>query len=358
MRRRRAALRVASAGCVTLAVALTSSAARADASFALTWRAEPGATACVTEGAVRDAVEKKLGRKPFTGHDHADIVIEGEELLTDGRFRARLTQRARSGAVLGSRELDAQTCADLIRTTAIVVALFIEPDKDREPGDRRPREAPIDDRPPDGARLRSEVRTEPMPGTRPRSGATPVPSELPPLASRRPFELSLGFGGATSVGLLPSASIGLRGVARLEHTGARWSFEWSGGYSLPQTLREGSVRGTFSAIDQQLRGCLALVAEPKLRLDTCGGGFWGAIVPSTVGVKDGNDAWRPVVGPMGALAVELRETTRALRLDVGLTALPVRRSLYYVTSAAEPARFYSTGRVIVFVGLSGLFTIL
>ena len=349
MRRRRAALRVASAGCVTLGIALVSSAARAEASFALTWRSEPGAAACVTERAVRDAVEKKLRRKPFTDPAHADIVIEGQELSADGRFRARLTQRDRSGVVLGSRELDAPTCGDLIRTTAIVVALFVEPDKDREPAERRSDEESIDDRPPE--------RAEPTPRTRPTNRVPPVPADVPALPSRRPLELSLGVGGAASVGLLPSASVALRGVARLEHTGSRWSFEWSGGYSLPQTLREGSVRGTFSAFDQQLRACLALVAESKIRLDACGGGFWGAIVPSTAGVKDGNDAWRPIGGPLGALAVELREPSRSLRLDLGLAALPVRRSLYYLTSDAEPARFYSTGRVILFVGLSGLLTI-
>lgn len=354
MRRHRAALRFAIAGGVVIGVASVSRAAQADASFALSWRPRPGTAACVTEPALRSAVERKLRRKPFADREHADIVIEGEESSTNGRFRARLTQRDRGGVVLGSRELEAESCAGLLRSTTIVVALVIEPEKDREPDEHAPSEASRNDDAPRGDRVRPQRQEQPPVGRR-EEPSRPLPPKRPP--ARPPFELSLGVGGAAAVGLLPSTSTTLRGVARLEHTGSRWRFEWSGGYSLPQTIREGTVRGTFSAVDQQLRACWALVVEPNVGVDACGGGFWGAILPTTAGVKEGNDAWRPIGGPMGAVAVELRERARAARLELGLIGLPVRRSLYYLTSDAEPARLYSTGRVIVFVGLTGLFTI-
>ena len=321
MHRRRAALRLVIAGGIVVAAALAPRTALADASFALSWRtsAEPG---CVTEPALRSAVENKLGRSAFVDRDHADIVIEGEEIPARGRFRARLVQRDHGGAVLGSRELEAESCAGLLRATAIVVALVIEPERKGEPDGRAPGDTSTDDAS-QGGRLHPE-RAQEAPGRSSDSARRPLASAPP---DRAPFALSLGAGGAAAVGILPSASMALRGVARLAHGGSRWSFEWSGGYSFAQTRREGTVRGTFSAIDQQLRACLALVAEPHIGVDACGGGFWGAIMPTTAGVKERNDAWRPFGGPMGALAVELREHARAARLELGLVGLPVRRSL-------------------------------
>lgn len=358
MRCHRAAPRLAAAVCVLLGLGFVSSAARADASFALSWRSRTGAPACVTDAAVREAVEKKLGRKPFTDRDRADILIEGEETVAGGRFRARVTQRDRHGVVLGSRDLDAQSCPSLIRTTTIVVALFIEPGNDGTPGeDRRASEDSVEGRAPGEDRVDAE-RREHAPDARPRGPLRPPPPSLPPAAWRRPLELSLGFGGAAAVGLLPSASASLRIIARLEHTRSRFSFEWSAGYSMPQTLRDGSVRGTFSAVDQQLRACLALFEEPRIEVDACGGVFWGAIVPDTKGVNEGNDAWRPLVGPVAAVALQLSEGLASARLDLGLTTPVVRRGFYYLSSDAEPERFYSTSSAILFVGLSGLFTIL
>lgn len=338
-------------------------AAWADASFALSWRSEAGAPVCVTEAALRDAVEKKLNRNPFTDRDRADIVIEGDEVFTGGRFRARVTQRERSGAVLGSRELDASSCASLIRTTTIVVALFIESESAGEPGeDRAPREEPVEGPAPEVVERVPPEHRAPAPETRSRP-LRPRPPAPTLEASRRPFDLSLGFGGAAAVGFLPSPSASLRVVARLERPGSRFSFEWSGGYSLPQTLRDELVRGTFSAVDQQLRACLAVVPGSKLSLDACGGLFWGVVVPSTTGVNaagilERSDAWRPLVAPTATVALRLGDGTRSARFDLGLAAPPVRRAFHYATTDGEVERLYTTGQVIVFVGLSGLITIL
>ncbi|OJY18582.1 MAG: hypothetical protein BGO98_33165 [Myxococcales bacterium 68-20] len=363
---------------VMLGLGCVSSTARADASFALSWRSEPGTAACVTETALRDAVEKKLQRNPFTDRDRADIAIEGEERSSGGRFRARVKQTDRNGVVLGSRELDLESCARLFRATTIVVALFIDRGSDREPGEEPALDtAPTDD----GVRLDDEEPTpsapssppirippaaSPSPPTQPPPAATPSLS-VPPLPpadarapgfARPPFDLSLGAGGGAAVGFLPSASAMVRGVARLERAGSRWSFEWSGGYSLQQAFRTRSVRGSFAGVDQQVRACLALNPLSRIRVDACGGAFWGAIVPETGGVREQNDAWRPLAGPLAAVAAQLRDGTRAARLDLGVTVPLVSRNLYFESSAGELERVYSSGRVIMFVGLSGLLTIL
>ncbi|AKV00445.1 hypothetical protein AKJ09_07108 [Labilithrix luteola] len=325
--------------------------ARADATFALSWRSKPGVPACLTEAAVRRGVEKKLERNPFTDREHADILIEGEESRASGRFRARLTQRDRGGIVLGARELDADTCASLLRTATIVVALFIEPEGARP---RQP-ETTSEPAPPPEEAEEEPIEPEPAMTGAPRRRklrSKPAPRPLPT------FELSLGAGIAGAIGLLPSPSVSVRAAARLEATRSRIGFEWSGGYSLPQTLRDGSVRGTFSAIDQQLRACVPLLPTSRLTLDACGGVFWGAIIPTTSGVRERKDAWRPLAGPLGALALELDQRPGALRLDLGLVVLPLRRELYYETTTGQQQLFYSTGRFVGFVGVSGLLTIL
>jgi len=351
---------------VALGVGSVSSTARADTSFSLSWRSRPGTAACVTEAALRDAVEKKLRRSPFAERDGADIAIEGEELSTDGRFRARVKQTDRNGVVLGSRELDVESCARLLRATTIVVALFIDPgtgggaDAARGRGEEGGAEdtgvtTATEDRARADDRAPAHVPAPPPVAARP----PPLADALPPVVPRPPVDLALGAGGAAAVGLLPSANAMLRVVGRLQREGSRWSFEWSGGYSLPQAFRTRAVRGTFAAVDQQVRACLAIgPLSSRMRFDACGGAFWGAIVPTTAGVSERNDTWRPLAGPLASVAVELREGTRAMRLDLGFAAPLVKRNLYFESSAGEVERVHATGRVIPLLGFSGLFTIL
>ena len=312
----------------------------------------------MTEAALRKVVVEKLGRDPFIDRERAELVIEGEEISSGARLRARVRERRRDGVVLGSREIDAESCPRLIRATGIVVALFVEASEDRAPEEERgdPHERAVD----------RETAAEP-PAQSERSAPVTPPSTpmqlLPrasvrPVAPRRPFELSLGLGGSAAIGLLPSASAAVRGIARLERAGSRWSFEWSAGYSFPQSFGSRTVRGTVSAVDQQVRACLALTQELAIRVDACGGAFWGAIVPHTVGLAERNDTWRPLAGPAAALAVQLRDDARAGRLELGMTAPIVGRTLYFQSAESESERLYSTGTVIVFFGASGLLTIL
>ena len=344
---------------VVLAFAARSKTARADPSFALAWHERSDPAACVTEPALREIVAKKLGRDPFVERAHADVVIEGEETSAGARFRAHVRETTRDGAVLGSREIEAESCARLLRATGIVIALIAKPSADGEPeGRAEPSEGAADRETSERAPVASPA---PTPSPVPRAPLRQPPQETPAPAQgalRRPFELSLGVGASAAVGILPSASAALRGVARLERARSRWSFEWTAGYTLPQSFRSRTVRGTLSAVDQQVRACFALVPQRAMRVDACGGAFWGAVIPRTAGLKDRNDAWRPLAGPVAALAVQLRQETRAARLDLGVAAPVVGRTLYFQSTEAEPERLYSTGAVIVFLGVSGLLTIL
>lgn len=347
---------------VALAAGLSSTPARADPSFALSWRERSSATACVTEAALRAVVKEKLGQDPFVDRERADIVIEGEEVSSGARLRARVQERRTDGVVLGSRDIDAETCPRLIRATGIVVALFARPPEEREPEVERSgegeRTVDHDARPEERAETEPPARVIPIPPSTPRR--RPSRKKAPPEVPPRSLELSLGLGGSAAVGLLPSVSASARAAARLELPSSPWSFEWSAGYSLPQSFTSRTVHGTLSAVDQQLRVCLALTQRRGLgmSIDACGGAFWGAVVPYAVGLRERDSSWRALAGPVAALAVQLRDSARAARLELGMTAPVAGRDFSFDSTEGRPERLYSTGTVIVFLGVTGLFTIL
>lgn len=349
------------AACAFVASSAITARAFGEVSFALSWHGARS-PACVNEPALREAVTRKLGRNPFADPERAQIRIEGEESPAGSdRFRARVTQTDQQGVLLGSRELEAQACASLLRAATLVVALIIDPDgSGRGDGERREEE----ERRTDG---RSEVEEPP-----PADERSPPPPALPPssaprrarersrhrpsteAAPRLPrFDFSLGVGAGVTAGVLPSTSVTLFIPARLSVGRSRWSFDWRGGYALPQTLRDGLVTGEFAAIEQHLRACFSFVRWPKATLDTCGGFVWGAVIPKTTGVRQGNDSWRVVAGPAGALALQLD----AVRMDLGI-ALPSREYTFsYRSLAGERKALYSTDDVVFSASLSLLGTL-
>ena len=322
----------------------------ADATFGLTWRSEAKAP-CVTETALRAGVARKLGRAPFTEQEHAEVVIEGEEHALDGgRWRARIAERSRDGALLGEREITAKSCESLLRAATFVVALFIDPDQDLEPAS--------DDEAPASARDEPPNELAPPPPPPPRS-PTPAPdTQRPPAREPSGFDLRLGLGASVGSGLLPSVNGSLLATARLEKGRSPWSFDWTGTYSWPQTIAHGTIRGEFAAVQQRARACLALIDGSATRLEACGGAMWGAIIPQTTGVLAASGAWRRLLGPTAALALEIRSGGKAARLEAGLDVPLGRYEFNYLSNTAEPKLFYTSGGVVVFVGLSGLQTIL
>jgi hypothetical protein len=340
------------AACAFVAASALTSDAFADTSFALSWRGgpRPGAT-CLTQAALQEAVERKLGRSPFTSLERADIRIEGEEIaLGRDRFRATVTQRDRTGTVLGSRELETQRCTSLLRAATLVVALIIDPYGERSATDGG------QDGPPPAPPVSSLPPAAPPPAALPalRSPPPPLPAARP---VARAWALSLGAGAGSSVGILPSASVTLLALARLKATRSRWSFDWRGGYSLSQTLREGNVRGEFAAVEQQIRACFELGRWPSGQVDACGGLLWGAVIPNTRRVSLGDDSWRPILGPTGGLGLQLGRTQNGARIDLGF-ALPSREYSFFFRDVTGARKlFYSTDGVLFLFSVSGLGTI-
>lgn len=331
-----------------VAVSAAASPASADVSFTLSWRAEARDGGCLSEASLRDAVEQRLGRKPFTDPEHADILIDVEErAVGHDRFGARVTERARDGAVRGVRVLEPQSCPSLRRAATLIVTLIIDPHLTRKHTEEGSLESPA---------------PVPEEGLVAIGGAPPAPSpaipRLEPLrAPERPgrrLHFSVGLGAGTSIGVLPSASATVFAVARLEPAGSRWSFDWWGGYSLPQRLRDGPVRGDFAAVEQRIRTCFGVVRWPTRKLDACGGIVWGAILPETVGIRRASDHWRVFVGPTAAVAFEQRAGALGARVELGLTYQGPQYDFSYFDLANERKGFYSTEAVVFFLALSGI----
>ena len=333
--------------------------AHAETTFALEWRSEKAP--CVRGEAVREAVESALGRSLFVDREHADIVIDGEERRADERFRARVTQRDRTGANLGTRELEAETCAGLERMTIVVVTLFIEPSLGREeppppspppPSPPSPRSDGDDLAPPPPPRPRaprSTRSTKSAPG-RPPSRDTQAPEHA------RSAALHLGVGAGAALGLLPGPSMSLRGVMRLAIPRSRFTFDWSIGYSLPQSVVvDRWVRATFFAVDQQLRGCFTAARVATLELDACAGGSFSAIVPSTRGITGGDESARTLLGPTAALAARVQGAPGAMHIELGLAVPWRRRFQSYVTQSGEIRTLYASSPVIGLAGVAGTF---
>lgn len=323
----------------------------ADATFGLTWRSEAKAP-CVTETALRAGVARKLGRAPFADRDRAEIVIEGEERALDGeRWRARIAERSRDGVLLGEREITAKSCESLRRAATFVVALFIDPDREEEPTSDDEAPASVRDEAP-------RTVTSPPPPRPPPPPTRSLDEPRPPAREPSGFDLRLGLGASVGTGLLPSVNGSLLATARLEKRRSRWSFDWTGAYSWPQTIAHGTIRGEFAAVQQRARACLALIDGAATRLEGCGGAMWGAIIPQTTGVLAASGAWRRLLGPTAALALEIRAAGRAARLEAGVDVPLGRYEFSYLSNTGQTKLFYTSGGAVVFVGLSGLQTIL
>lgn len=326
--------------------------ARAEATFAFSWRAEPGAS-CLTEEKVRKAVEKKLGRTVFSSVDEADIAIDGEELADHHPYRVRVKQHDRAGRELGARELTAETCDALERMTVVFIVLVLEPDG---PGSRLPNETPP-------ATTADEV-TPPPEAVSPIAPNDPAVIAASP-GKRRPrvmphapphrVELHAGVGVGASVGLLPSLSASVRLMTRLTMQGSRLSADWSLGLSPPQNVTGGVVQASFAAVDQRIRGCWAWFDRPSSRIDTCAGALFGALVPTGANLDERSGAAISLLGPEASLGLRLSDGPATLHIELGVAALPRPQTISYLTRDGENRALYSTPPVMAMGVLAGTF---
>lgn len=311
----------------------------ASSSFALSWSPSQDRS-CVSRERLHDAIVARLGRNPFVDVDRADVVLDGRELppSTDGRQRARVDQRNREGRILGSRELDAASCAELEQSAAFVIVLIVD-------HDALLRETEAAPKPPQEAREAQEIRA-PRP-------TLAVERPQRPSASRRSTAvrplvqggLGLGYGR----GLLPGGDLGGVLTLGLSPWRAPVHFEWRGSY---RHSLGAPHRRHFDALIQEWRACYGIGTKPVIGGAACAGGAWGAIFPGTGGLTDGDQAAKAVYGPVLALAPTLRAGAFAVVADVSLFFPRPRWAFSYEGDDGRTRPLYELDRTVLTTSLS------
>lgn len=222
--------------------------------------------------------------------DQAEVLRE-VELLTEGRaqpalqaeavaqavpggYAARLTTR--QGEAIGERLLNAESCAELAKAAALVLAMAVG----------------------------REVRVQPVPAPAPRPGLPPF------LFFARPM-LGGELGALSSPSALFGVSAGLmRGRVRAELR----AFS-----SVAQRLEKGPKEGAAAELRRfsaGLRGCYIPAQGQRLAFGLCAGGEVVSLTGRGVGVSDPQEGSALLVAARGGACLELALTERLfLHLD-------------------------------------------
>jgi hypothetical protein len=251
----------------------------------LTWTTD---SACRS----RDAVVREVERL-VRGAPPKEVVVAHVDVLYEGSWRARLSTR--SGDGVGTREIEADSCAQLTDAIALILALMIDPSAAL--ADRPARDAP----------------PVPQPGFSTAHAPEPTPRPSSILPVRRVVSVST----AGDVGSLPAAAPGFAGSVGLQ-PGA-WRVMGSFAYFPPQRrlIAAGSpAGGDFTLLSAALVGCRFLLTVSSLRGALCAGPELNVVLAKGFGVispRDGSGKWGALVAEalLGAqildpLVVELR----------------------------------------------------
>jgi hypothetical protein len=305
-------------------------------SSSLGWVRLPGAEACIGARDLAQAVEQRLARPVFVSPAQADVLIEGRiEPAPPGPspgpagFRAHLTLSDASGAVLGTRDLEAPdvACRALDEQLALVVALLIDPDA-------------------------LAVKPAPPPPVVVERVFVPVPVTPPPPA-REPWRDSLSVGPAFSLGLLPRAGFGLSLRGEITPP-SLFPFEiggavWLDGRAEPAGAVSPSAKGAVLSLAYGLIGACPLSwRQGGTHLRACAELEIGAIRSVGYGFTSGSGLGQeqPIVQASLAGRVS-RRLVGPLEIGLGLAlAVPLHRVRFFYTDAANAEQeLFRTGAV-------------
>ncbi|MFO0662863.1 MAG: hypothetical protein U0174_02875 [Polyangiaceae bacterium] len=232
----------------------------------LDYATEDDAEGCPDEAGLRAMIAARLGYDPFAPSAKRTIVTRIRK--SAAKFRTRIELRDGNGKLLGVRELEANTCADLAASTAFAMAVAIDPDEahaPREPGEHSTAPPPPPIAPP-----------PPPPPTQVSAPPPPPPVAAPPRGA--PWVPTL-FVGAHGGAFGPYASVAFGGSLGivLEHGAFAAGVEASA--SLPNTtaVNTGVVR-------TGVMGMSPLLCARVSELSLCGRVFLGAFQGAAEGV--------------------------------------------------------------------------
>jgi hypothetical protein len=276
---------------VTLAAAGPTQAQDSEA-FTFSWQAPAG---CPETAEVRAEIARLLGGSigALPGRLQARA-----EVVTQGQGYAVVLETESAGEV-GHRSLEAGSCRELAKATALIIALMIDPDA---------------------------VAAHAPPAPPPASPAPKSPGGNPAQA----LDFLAGIIVAGSQGTLPSPDVGLGGTLGL--SGRRWRVDVRASYGLRRDQKASAPLppggyGRFNFFSALLAGCWNL-GGPGVAWGPCAVGEFGVMSAEGVGVNRTLPAHVPwwAVGAGGYAVVPL---SRRWAIPVHLDALlPLRRSEY------------------------------
>lgn len=237
---------------------------RADAApprVRLTWSSPDDR--CLTESALRQAVERTLGRQVFAD-DPGLAEVRGEIAPAGTGFRARISLH-QSGQPTVQRTLSTgKVCGRLDESVAVVVALMI----DTVLAPAEPVQMAVPDEPPaaDAAAIAPPTTT---------TAVAPA---------GQPLTMGLALAGGVGHGVLPGWTPEAGLVARLRPSpwlGVEADLRW---LATKRALNDGALGGDFSAWTATLRGC-AGTHGARLRFAGCLGVGSGRLTGSGVGLN-------------------------------------------------------------------------
>lgn len=207
------------------------------------------------------------------------LVIDGEVTRTDtaATLMLRSTYEGRSD----TRTITSPTCAELTETTAVLVAIALEPSAAMPPSPPIPASPPMTVPEPAAA---TEVTQSP-PSIRP----TPLPVVAPavdtPAVERRRVGPGLGLRvvAGLEAGAIPPPTLAL--AATMSLLWARARLELQGAWLVPRTVRPVDGRTvTYQLGSVGLRGCRRLFVR-GLELPLCGGAEAGVLRARPRGIE-------------------------------------------------------------------------
>jgi hypothetical protein len=227
------------------------------------------------------------------------------------RYRATLDiETARSR---GERVLEAESCEALARSTAVVVAMAVAPERD-EPSEEPKKEEPPPPAPAPAAPLVEERKPERDRTLRTQSESTPV---------------TLRVEAAADSALLPAVAIG-GGLAVGVRATEKLRFEARAAMFGRQEERAFDDRGaTFSLASGGARACYALTRD--VEVSPCLGIDISAVGASGFGAARVGDGTAWVVSPEALVAVRLRLGGPISLLAAGGVLAPLSRETFVIT---------------------------
>lgn len=352
--------RAAQACALLLALSVGKTAQATASRFELTWTSSSVARPCISEEELKRAVSARLGRAPFVQAGQGEIAVEGRELPAPvGQLRARITQRDREGHVLGTRELEATSCEELLRSATFVVFLIVDPDAAL--GGARLEPVPLEEKNAD----EPSTEDEPSPAERAARERPPIgkvgpvgkkdgsrPSEVavsarPSAPAPRGMPVDLGLALVVSNGLLPTPDAGPALALGLEPLPLPIRFEWRAGYRIAVQAVQGY---DFRAVAQEWRACYFRRVFGAMLGTACGGVNWTAILPEARELAGGDQAPKIVFSPTFGVGPAFEVEGARLFADLALT-LPRPRYAFSYRDEGRVTPLHEVSRIGWSVGI-------